>query len=256
MVETFMPSAELKPYVRCYKLISPGHDIINRIVPDTSITLGICIKGQVNYHDGSKDLILPATIVSGLRKSYRLVHYHPAAAMLVAMFTVTGANAFLRRPLTEVFEQTISLADLVTTSEANLLEEMIGLAKTNKYKIRLLENFLKKNIDRVKPDLLVAAAIDNIGKSGGNFRVHELSRQLFISEDAFTKRFRKHTGSTPRQYGDIIRMKSALQIVRTSTDLTAAALNAGFFDQAHFIKAFKVFTGLTPSAFRHGSSLW
>jgi AraC-like DNA-binding protein len=42
----------------------------------------------------------------------------------------------------------------------------------------------------------------------------------------------------------------------TPKDLTNLALEAGYFDQAHFNKAFKQFTGLTPSSFFKAPPQW
>jgi methylphosphotriester-DNA--protein-cysteine methyltransferase len=70
-----------------------------------------------------------------------------------------------------------------------------------------------------------------------------------MSLDPFEKRFRKVIGATPKQFGDIIRMKALIERRRNQDLLVNTALEAGFFDQSHFIRTFKKFTGKTPRHF-------
>ncbi len=70
-------------------------------------------------------------------------------------------------------------------------------------------------------------------------------QELFISESAFEKRFRRIAGTTPKKFAQIIR----LQNIIGNLDKSLWYDNDIFYDQAHFIKEFKAFTGVTPKAF-------
>ena len=43
---------------------------------------------------------------------------------------------------------------------------------------------------------------------------------------------------------------AAMELERTDTALAAVALAAGFADQSHFTRAFRDYTGFTPSVYR------
>lgn len=79
--------------------------------------------------------------------------------------------------------------------------------------------------------------------------VKELSDNLHVSLDVFEKRFRKTVGTTPKQFADIVRMKALIGQAPANGPLLNSALDAGFFDQSHFIRNFKKFTGQTPKEF-------
>jgi methylphosphotriester-DNA--protein-cysteine methyltransferase len=88
-----------------------------------------------------------------------------------------------------------------------------------------------------------------IHQNKGTIRITELMAQLHISQSPLEKRFRQAVGTSPKKYASIVRMKHALQQFDAATSLTALGYEAGFYDQAHFIKAFKTFTGDTPENF-------
>ena len=53
-------------------------------------------------------------------------------------------------------------------------------------------------------------------------------------------------GASPKKFASIVRLKNLLQQYPNTGSLTELAYEAGFYDQAHFIKEFKAFTGDTP----------
>uniref|UniRef100_UPI0040496E2A helix-turn-helix domain-containing protein n=1 Tax=Fulvivirga sp. TaxID=1931237 RepID=UPI0040496E2A len=61
----------------------------------------------------------------------------------------------------------------------------------------------------------------------------------------------KQIGLSPKQLSKVIRLQATLQMLLndTSRTLTDIAYESEYYDQAHFIKDFKEFTGLTPKGF-------
>jgi AraC-like DNA-binding protein len=51
-------------------------------------------------------------------------------------------------------------------------------------------------------------------------------------------------------------MRHVIDTYTADRSLTDTAHTAGYFDQAHFIKDFKSFTGETPDAFFKSSRFW
>ena len=131
-------------------------------------------------------------------------------------------------------------------SELLLLEEQLREANTDKKRIDAVEQFLITKIKPAEPDKLVLTALSLIHKSKGNIRIKELIEQLHTSQSPLEKRFRKAVGASPKKFASIVRMKNLLQQHTSCHSLTALGYEAGFYDQAHFIKEFKNFTGDTP----------
>jgi AraC-like DNA-binding protein len=98
--------------------------------------------------------------------------------------------------------------------------------------------------------------MQKIKDTNGNLRIKELATSLAISQDPFEKRFRRVIGTSPKQFSNIVRLKHVIEGYQPALSLTDTALAAGYFDQAHFIKEFKSFTGQTPKDFFQAPPAW
>jgi methylphosphotriester-DNA--protein-cysteine methyltransferase len=107
-----------------------------------------------------------------------------------------------------------------------------------------------------QPDLLIGEAIQQIRLSKGDIKIKELLSGLPISRDPFEKRFRKITGTSPKHFAAIIRLQNLIENYSGAVSLTEAAYSAGYYDQAHFIKDFRSFTGQAPLDFFKTPPMW
>ncbi len=57
-------------------------------------------------------------------------------------------------------------------------------------------------------------------------------------------------GTTAKKFASIVRFNSVLENLKESKTLTEICFEYNFFDQAHFIKDFKQFTGDTPENYK------
>lgn len=213
-------------------------------------------RGQISYLSESDKAILPAVTFSGLRKSVRLINYAPQTSALIVQFKETGVSAFFRQPLHELFEESVSLDNFFPHSEIAIIEERLAEAATNAARIAVVEQFLCSKLFFHKPDALVQEAIARIYFNRGVLRISELANGLYISQDAFEKRFRKVTGTTAKQFSSIVKMKAIIGQNPAPASFLDMALENGYYDQPHFNKDFKLFTGLTPTDFFKSGQYW
>ena len=255
-MEIHAPSASLGPYIKSYLFIESQNELLNRILPDTALVMAFRYKGQVDYQTAHDRIALPSSIISGLRKSFRLVNYAPNTGNLLVIFKELGAKVFIREPLHELLDDSISLADMTGYQNLSAFEEQLAFAPTNIQRIDILEQFLLSKLTYSKPDALIITALHKIHIAKGILRIKELANSLYISQDAFEKRFRRVVGISPKQFCYIVRMKASVNDGLKANLLSEIAFNAGYFDQAHFNKDFKLFTGQTPSDFLKSPALW
>jgi AraC-like DNA-binding protein len=138
----------------------------------------------------------------------------------------------------------------------NAIEEELATAGNDNQRILIVERFLLSELKKTTTDLLVSEAIQKIKLSKGDIKIKDLLTELPVSRDAFEKRFRKITGTSPKHFSVIIRIKNLIGNYSETISLTEAAYSAGYFDQAHFIKDFRSFTGQTPHDFFKTPPLW
>jgi AraC-like DNA-binding protein len=247
--KTFIPCDILKPYVKLFAIQETVDEQVYKVLPDTGLVIGFQYKGKLSYLDNEKEMPLSNSGITGLRDSYRVFKNSKDIGTVLVFFKESGAASFFRQPLQELFRESISLDNFMLRSELLLLEEQLCEANSDDAKIKVIEYFLISRIKPVEPDQLVLAALALIHKSKGNIRIKELMSQLHISQSPLEKRFRQSVGASPKKFASIVRLKNAIQHYSPQNSLTALSYEAGYYDQAHFIKEFKTFTGDTPETF-------
>jgi AraC-like DNA-binding protein len=255
-MNVYFPSPALSPYVKLYRIVESEGELVNRILPDTSLVMALRFKGEVRAVMGDRgDHTLPAMMISGLRRSGRLINYTRAGNVLV-IFKEGGAQAFLREPLHELYDLTVPLTALAGYNDLSQLEDRLGGADSHSSRIGYVEHFLLSRLRAHEPDRVVVAALAGIQEAHGILRMKMLADKLCVSQDVLEKRFRRAVGVTPKVFSSVVRMKSILSQATSKMRLAEAALDAGYFDQPHFNKDFKLFTGQTPTEFLKSPVRW
>lgn len=256
-MQIFFPSHALQLLVKRYVFISTSDEIVaNTLLPDTSITLAFRLKGITSYIKDHDITPLPSTVITGLRTGPRRVKYEANSACIIVVFqTLAGGNLFNGRAH-EFFNSSIALTDIVNNNIISIIEERLQATTDVNTAIAIVEEFLRANLFPTKPDELVREAVRLFTITSGKIKVRDLAIQLCISQDAFEKRFRKIVGSSPKHFARTIRLRSIVNQKTHIQPITSLALEAGYFDSAHFNKDFKAFTGQSPTAFFKQPVFW
>jgi AraC-like DNA-binding protein len=255
-LQTYLPTEKLRPFIKSYLFIECENDRENRVLPDTSIVLAFRYQGRISVQENGLTTTLPASVVSGIRKQSRLIQYRKGTANLLVVFREGVAAAFFKEPIHELAGLSVPLDCLTGFPHTREIEERLATAPDNAHRIALVEQMLLSRLTHSSTDRLVLHAIEKIRSGRGLLRMKELIQDLPLSQDPFEKRFRQLTGTSPKQFSSIVRLKSAIDQHRRVGSLTQLALETGYYDQSHFIKDFKGFTGLSPLNFFHTAVYW
>ncbi len=218
-------------------------------MPGTGLVIGFQYKGNLSHIHNGNQMLLSRSGITGLHDRYRMFKNSTNVGTVLIYFKEAAAVNFFKEPIHELFSESISLDNFMLRSELLILEEQLYEATSDPGKIKVVEKFLLSRMRPVTPDNLVTTAIALIYKSKGNIRIKELTEQLHISQSPLEKRFRQVVGTSPKKFASIVRFKNILQKYTPETPLTELGYEMGFYDQAHFIKEFKNYTGDTPEQF-------
>lgn len=118
-------------------------------------------------------------------------------------------------------------------------------------KIAAMYDVLRANADPNVPGLERCALAIQMMESDPALPVKAVAAALRISNGHLDREFSRIVGLSPRRLSNIIRMRALLQglDVTVENEWADLALDFGWYDQAHFIRAFKRYTGVTPTRY-------
>lgn len=256
-----VPRAPLDQHVEFlwqYEDLAVGHDR-EHVLPDGSFELMFNLDSRprrIFGEDGGPEIQrFTRGWLSGAHQRYLVIDALPGSSMIGAHFRPGGAAAVLGFPASEL---TGSVAELDTFWGGQVwnwrdrLLEALG----PRQKFRVFEEFLAARMvlasrgSAGSPAIL--RALQHLLDGSGAQRIDQLATQLGMSHKHFIERFRGTVGLAPKAFYRVRRFRRALESVhkRRQVDWARLAADCGYFDQAHFIKDFTSFSGLSPSAYR------
>jgi AraC-like DNA-binding protein len=167
---------------------------------------------------------------------------------IVVEFNPLGAYRFFQLPYTEVKNKIVGLTDLLGKQVSVLQERMEEAGEVDR-KLQLLQNFLIKRLENAMPDLIYDFCINRIFEAKGLITVAQLEKETGYSSRWLHKKFSANLGAGAKNLAEIIRFKQFYQAYSTGADLfhLKEHIYEYYYDQSHFLKAFKRFTGSTPT---------
>ena len=173
-----------------------------------------------------------------------------ATGTLCAEFNPKGAYRFFRMRLNDIKNQIRPLNDILGTV-AKKLEEQISDVESIEGKVALLQQFLLKQFLLLEEDPIFEYCVAKIISSNGKITIKELEKKTGYSSRWLNMKFADKLGISPKNLSTIIRFKQYYNAVANNDELSFMKnyFYDFYYDQSHFMKEFKRFTGLPYSGF-------
>lgn len=216
------------------------------IFPNATSNLAFSIGGdkiQFNHTDQATVLSTACSKTVALRRKSKL-------KWITVQFSPFGMYYFKQAPMHELQNGFMSLDMLLKPSDVERLTDQLNSVDSLSERFQIIEDFLEPRVAVDHIDHRMPEAISMI-KSFTSLSIDEISDRVCLSNRRFRKIFSEHVGVSPAFYRKIIRFnKSAFEMLNNdTTSLVSIGNKHGYFDQAHFIKDFKQFSGISPSQF-------
>jgi AraC-like DNA-binding protein len=244
------PAENLKPYIKYFVVSESELEKEYKVFPSSGLVVGFQYKGALSSLTDNNETKLASAGITGIADGYKIFKNSAGIGTILVYFTEIGFTHFASHPANELFNLSLSLEDVFDKNSIAEVEERLAIAATDKDRIRIVEQFLISQLKDIQTDKLIVAAVKLIYQTNGAIRIKALNEMLSISQSPFEKRFRKVVGTTPKKFASIVRFNTVLENLSETKTLTEICYENNFFDQAHFIKDFKQFTGNTPEHFK------
>jgi AraC-like DNA-binding protein len=167
-------------------------------------------------------------------------------------FRPGGAWPFIKAAQDELLNTHLSLKDL-WGRDAESLREQLLLAKTPSLALLILEQVLLRKLHKpMQRHSAVQYALDKIQSNPGSIRVEECLQSGNVGSRRLTRLFELETGMTPKRFARLLRFRQVISHLHKSKgliDWSDLALRYGYYDQAHFSREFRDFSGFTPTSY-------
>jgi len=165
-------------------------------------------------------------------------------------FSPMGAYRFFNIKQSEIKNQIHPLTDILGIA-AKALEEQISNVESLNGKIHLIQQFLLKQLMRRDGDDVFDFCIQKITQTRGKILIRELERETGFSSRWLNIKFQEKVGISPKNLSSIIRFQQFYQALTKSNESNffKNEFYDYYYDQSHFIKDFKRFTGFPPAKF-------
>lgn len=147
----------------------------------------------------------------------------------------------------ELHNADIALSELYPSEADSLLNEVCSV--NGEQALFAVERYLTRKLARATPTHpAVRHALEQLSREGGLHRVRRIQSDTGLSHTRFIQLFREHVGLTPKLFCRVQRFQELLHRIEKGLPVNWAGLasDCGYYDQAHLIRDFRAFAGITP----------
>ncbi|MFD2161538.1 helix-turn-helix domain-containing protein [Paradesertivirga mongoliensis] len=238
----------LQPYIKLICSMNCDGDADThhiRVLPDT------CVELFINYTSTpiatiSNELYKRSIVTFRMTKPMD-VQMRKGSGCLAVCFHPGMAYHFFQPPMHLLSDSTTALADLWKNKAAEIEEQLAG-AVDNHGRAKILQSHLMELLAGNKHDSHIEFCLKQVQASGGLNNVGDLADCTGLSQRHLSRKFQRYVGLPPKEYLRVCRFLRSLSYLKKYPDfsLTTIAYESGYYDQAHFSREYKAYTGYTP----------
>lgn len=195
--------------------------------------------------------IFPGAILCGPHAEYFLLDRHDQEAVLGVHFKPGGTAPFFRYPAGEWRNRHIALDALWGAGARELRERLLGATTPEATFAILGRALLERAVRPLDAHPALAYALREIARAPRTPPIAAIAARLGLSPRRLAQLFDEGVGLSPKLYARVHRFQGVLRRIERGRrhDWLALSLAAGYYDQAHLIRDFRDFTGLTPATY-------
>jgi len=252
------PSQELSPYITKIWLFENNNGLINHgslIAPNARCKIIVPYKNSLTTTSGNTTRTCHEgdIIFIGMRDVPVRLGSPPGESGSIGIeFTTAGAYRFLPVPMCEIANDLFSFSELYGMRGKEIMQRVRDL-ECSEQKLKAVQNFLYERLQAInRNNIIVDYSVNAISSACGLSSIRELERRTGYTKRYLDMLFKDHLGISPKTFSTIVRFQSFYkQLSEIGNIVTDERVSDLYYDQSHFIKEFKRYTGHTPAKFLH-----
>lgn len=163
-------------------------------------------------------------------------------------FAPGGMFRMLGIPMVELFDGGFDAVEFFGAQIKEVNERLSEITEPAQGKT-IVEKFLLQRSGKLKCRLPVDTALRLMLIQDGREDIEQAASLSCLSLKQFERKCRERVGMNPKTFARILRFSKAYRMHEAFPELswTSIAHEAGYYDQMHMIRDFKIFAGVTPT---------
>jgi AraC-like DNA-binding protein len=262
---TFLVRAPAPPLDRSIAALwyfrrAPQPFALERVLPTGAAQLIVNLADDQtrSYDLDGRATTASGSVLVGPRTTFEIIDSDEQEHVVAAIFRPGGTRALFAPPADAFGGADVPLDALWGPAMTATLRERLLAAPFPDAALDALELALREAWHDRPRHPAVAAALATFAREPHTTRVAEVAGTVGMSARRFIDAFRRDVGLTPKQFCRVRRFQHAVVQAYAAIDVDWAdvALSCGYYDQAHFIHDFRAFSGLTPTGYRAGRTIF
>lgn len=242
------PTPSLRAYINRYW--SWENEIgLPTMLPGTGAELMLHYGTALQLPNAGRLQVLPHSFLISPKTRLFPLQAHAAVGFLSVRFRAGALRHFCAESVCNLVDTPLDVRDIWGSAGAEL-EDQVQHACNLSARIKIVEVFLLRMLAaHSKPERWLDYTFERLYYR--TRKLDEVIEEAPVSLRSFQQTFKRHAGISAKHFQKIARIESIIRslLLARQTDYLGAALDHGYYDQAHFIRDFKSFAGTTPSAF-------
>lgn len=242
----YQPCLQLRPYIACYWRMDEGMNTHEQkdsevlVIPDTCMDIIILINHTRQTISGYFCGMQDEPALAATKESTDII------TSFAIRFYFWSAHLFLNLDFKSVCNQKIGLEHL--GKEWSQLFEPFFYINTMKERIAMVETHLLRKLNSLHKNPNLFNSIHQVLTAPGRVSVKDICLYSGVSQRQIERLFLQEVGLPLKRISNLIRYQNVWRDMVWSPqfDIQDAVYRYGYTDQAHLLKEFKRFHGISP----------
>ena len=252
--EVRQPNKFLRPWIECYwnVKLNIGPNLKNELIlPNGKIEMIFALEGNYQVVNRKTHKVNDAWL-SGIHHEPLEIQYKGKSNLIGIRFYPHGIFPFLDIPIQETVNQVENIHSLWGLLHEEIMETLHTSNEQGKIYTALDQFLLKKISEKKTANHQVIEQVVRLIKANPNQSIPDLASTLGFTQRHLNRIFKDQTGVNPKLLAQIFRFEKAYSYLHAQQEEVVSEVIhlLGYYDQAHFNKEFKRFSGMTPIEYR------
>jgi AraC-like DNA-binding protein len=251
------PSSPLRPFVEdlwYHEGVTTEH-AWERLLPDGAIELIFDLTDTPKtWYDSETPRRIRTVRESWLSGQHRrpiVIESAKSSRMIGARFRPGGLHPFLEMPVSELNDAVEETSSIWRSKTRELRERLLAASSVDE-RFRVLDReLLVWGRGELEPDPCLAFALDRLVRLPGETSIRFLAEEVGLTQKRLVRAFEEKVGLKPKTLSRVLRFQTVVKRLESESRVSWSFLaqEAGYYDQAHFIRDFESLSGLSPSRY-------